>query len=36
MKTSQKVPESEIHKALIYKDDFLKRYNKANIEELLK
>ena len=35
IKTSKKIPDKEINKALKYKDDFLKRYNKNNIEELL-
>ena len=35
VKTTQIVPESEINKALKYKFDFLNRYNKLNIKELL-
>jgi len=32
IKKTNKVPESEINKALKYKKDFLQRYNKSNIE----
>lgn len=35
IKSTQKVPDSEINKALKIKEDFLNRYNKTNIEELL-
>jgi phage-related protein len=35
VKTSEKVPESEIDKAIKYRDDFKNRYNKKNIKELL-
>ena len=34
-KTVDKIPDKEIKKALKYKDDFLRRYNKNNIKELL-
>lgn len=33
IKTSRRVPMSEISKALKYKDDFLKRFNKINISK---
>lgn len=35
IKTTKKVPESEVNKAIKYRNDFLNRYNKTNIEELL-
>lgn len=35
IKTTQKVPESEINKALKIKEDFLKRYTITNIKEAL-
>lgn len=35
LKTTQEVPESEIKRALNIKADFLSRYNKNNIGELL-
>ncbi|MBM2815983.1 MAG: hypothetical protein HW421_2745 [Ignavibacteria bacterium] len=35
IKTSQKVPESDINIALKIKKDFLNRYNLTNIEEFL-
>lgn len=35
LKKTQKVPESEINKALDCKKDFLNRYNQNNIKELL-
>jgi phage-related protein len=36
IKTTQKVPDSEFNKALKYKEDFLNRYNKTNIDEVLR
>jgi phage-related protein len=33
IKTTQKVPESEIRKAIKFKKDFLKRFNTDNIDE---
>lgn len=35
IKTSERVPEKEINRALKYKQDFLSRYNQKNIKELL-
>ena len=34
IKRTDKVPKSEIKKAIKFRDDFLKRYNENNIEEL--
>lgn len=35
LKNTQKVPDSEINKALKFKDDLLKRYDKDNLKDLI-